>query len=332
MPSEDLSLAVLKALEPAREAFHGALVAAVEELRGYIATHRPAGDTGKAAAGSLGQFAAGRIDAERFVAMFAHNGRLGEDELGRLAQALETLGDFARQGDDLYRIRMASGTDLRDTVRSALATRGRAFAVARGAEVIRSGRGQTAATDEQGGFPFPLWNRAERQIAPPLVVDVAGGDLQVGGLGEYLDGRCKLVLIVREPSPAAPLTRLIGPHCFVQQTSDPAALQRLVAFDGPGVAALLPAGCAEFAWDPSAGVRFEQRLQVDVMPAEDPRQAIGSVGVAQQQADVQWLHELSELRARALAGVQDDAGESPLGDPADLLAGWLLRQTNLDGV
>ena len=331
MPSDDLGRAVLKALEPAREAFHGAVVAAVEELRGYIAAHRPAADTGESARASLGEFAQGRIDADRFGALFAQDGRLTPDELMRLGQALDTLRDFAAQGDDLYRIRIASGTDLRDSVRSALAARGRAFAVARGAELIRTGRGHAAATDEHGGFPFRLWNRAERQIAPPLVVEVDGGDLQVGGLAEYLDGRFKLVLLVREPSPAAPLTRLIGPHVYVQQTSDPAALQRLVAFDGPAVAALVPAGCAVFTWDPSAGPRFEQRLAVEHMPAEEPRQAIGGVGTLQQHADVDWLRELGELRARALAGVPDQAGE-PLGDPADLLAGWLLRQTNLEGV
>jgi hypothetical protein len=332
MPSEELRIAVLKVLEPAREAFHGAVVAAVEDLRGYIATHRPAENVGEAAAASLGAFAAGRIDTDRFGALFAHDGRLAPDELSRLEQALAALREFAHQGDELYRVRVAAGADLRDSVRVALAARGRVFAVARGAEVIRSGRGQAAATDEQGGFPFRHWNRAERQIAPPLVVEVEGGDLQVGGLAEYLDGRFKLVLIVKEPSPAAPLTRLIGPNVFVQQATDPAALQRLVAFDGPAVAALVPAGCAVFTWDPSAGARFEQRLQVEHLPADDARAAIGSVGVTQQQADVQWLRELGELRARALAGVQTAAGEAVLGDPADLLAAWLLRQTNLEGV
>ncbi|NJD10987.1 MAG: hypothetical protein FIB01_11320 [Gemmatimonadetes bacterium] len=332
MPSEDRTLAVLKVLEPARAAFHGALVAAVEELRGYIATHRQVPDIGKAAAASLGQFAAGRIDAERFGALFAHDGRLPPEELDRLEQALEGLADFARQGDELYRIRVAPGADLRDTVRGALAARGRAFAVARGAEAIRSGRGEAVATDEQSNFPFRQWHRAERQIAPPLVLEVEGGDLHVGGLAEYLDGRFKLVLLVAPPAPAAPLTRLIGPHVFVQQTTDPAALRRLVAFDGPGIAAVVPGGCACFTWDPSAGPRFEQRLQVELVPGDDPQQAIGSDGVAQQQADLQWLHELSELRARALAGGVAASGDAVLGDPADLFAAWLLRQTSLEGV
>ena len=81
MPSDDRAPAVLKALEPARAAFHDAVVAAVSELRGYIAANRPTADTARAAAASLGQFAQGRIDTERFGALFAHGGRLTPDEL-----------------------------------------------------------------------------------------------------------------------------------------------------------------------------------------------------------------------------------------------------------
>lgn len=333
MPSDDRISQVMAALAAARRPFHDAVVGAVEELRGYIAARRPAEDADAAGAASLGRFAHGLVDTGRFGAFFARDGRLTPEELGRLEQAIATLREFAGQGDDPYLIRVAVGADLRDAVRAALAERGRAFAVARGAERIRTGRGQVAEPGEPDGFPFRLWNRAERQIAPPLVIEVAGGDLQVAGLAEYLDGRQKLVLVVREPSPAAPLTRLIGPHVFVQQTSDPGALQRLAAFDGPGIAAVVPAGCAAFTWDPSGGPRFEQRLQVEHMPAEEPQAAIGAVGVTQQQADVQWLRELSELRARGLAGMaRDEGGEPALADPADLLAAWLLRQTDLRGM
>jgi hypothetical protein len=336
MPSEDRAPAVLQALAPARDAFHGAVVAAVEELRGYIAANRPTENVARAAAASLGEFAQGRIDAERFGALFAHEGRLSPEELGRLEQALDMLRGFAQQGDELHRVTVAAGADLRDSVRSALAARGRVFAAARGAELIRNGRGQQPLADEHGGFPFRLWNRAERQIAPPLVVEVAGGDLQVAGLAEYLDGRFKLVLLVQEPAPVAPLARLIAPHVFVQQTTTVASLERLVSFDGPAVAALVPAGCAGFTWDPHAGARFEQRLRVEEIPADEqqPHQ-IGSVGVAQQQADVQWLRELVAVPS-GLAGLLAGDREQPVaraaGGQVDVLAAWLLRQTNLDGI
>ena len=330
MPSEDRSQRALAALAPAQQAFHGAVVAAVEELRGYIAAHRPATDVTEAVRASLGTFAAGRIDSERFGALFGRHGRLAPEELARLEQALETLREFASRGDDLYRVAVPAGSDLRDVVRNALAARGRVFAVARGAEQIRSGRGRGETADEQAGFPFRLWNRAERQIAPPLVIEVEGGDLLVPGLAEYLEGGVKIVLVVKQPAPCASLSRLIAPHVFVQQTADPAALGRFAAFDGPAIAALVPAGSAVFTWDPSAGPRFEQRLQVEQLPKEEIRHAVGSVSVAQQQADLQWLRELGDAGTRSAATAPAAAAPATV-EPADLLAAWLLRQTDLNG-
>ena len=304
------------------------MVGAVEGLRGYSAAHRPTKDAAAAAEASLGEFAAGRIDTSRFGSLFGQNGRLAPEELSRLEQALDTLREFALKGEELYHIRVQPGVDLRDSVRGALAARGRVFAVARGAEQIRTGRAITDTGDEAGGFPFRLWNRAERQIAPPLVVEIEGGDLLVSGLAEYLEGRMKLVLVVNQPVPAAPLARLIGPHLFVQQTTDAARLDRFRAFDGPAIAAIMPAGSAVFTYDPSAGARFEQRLQVESLPNEDVRHAVGSLSVAQQQADAQWLRELGELGLRKPQAVE--AALTPV-DPADLLAAWLLRQTDLSG-
>lgn len=331
MPSEDRSQRALEALGAAKQAFHGAVVGAVEELRGYIASHRPNTDVTEAVRASLGVFAAGRIDTEQFGALFGQNGRITPDELVRLEQALEALKEFASKGDELYRIRVPSGSDLRDSVRTALAARGRVFAVARGAEQIRSGRAKAESADEAGGFPFRLWNRAERQIAPPLVIVVDGGDLLVSGLAEYLEGRMKIVLVVNEPAPCAPLARLIGPHVFVQQTSDITKLDRFAAFDGPAIAALVPAGSATFTYDPSAGPRFEQRLTVQQLPNDEIRHAIGSISVAQQQADSQWLRDLGELNARTARVAAEPAAAPAAVEPADLLAAWLLRQTDLNG-
>lgn len=330
MPSEDRSQRALEALGPAREAFHGAVVGAVEELRAYIAAHRPTTDVTAAVKASLGEFAAGRIDIDRFGTLFGQGGRLAPEELARLEQALEALRDIAQKGEELYRIRVQPGVDLRDSVRGALAARGRVFAVARGAEQVRTGRAITETGEEAGGFPFRLWNRAERQIAPPLVVEVDGGDLLVTGLAEYLEGRMKIVLIVNQPVTAAPLARLIGPHVFVQQTTDASKLDRFRAFDGPAIAAIMPAGTAVFTYDPSAGPRFEQRLQVEALPSDEVRHAVGGVSVAQQQADAQWLRDLGELNVRTAPAATAVAG-GPAPDPADLLAAWLLRQTDLNG-
>jgi len=43
-------------------------------------------------------------------------------------------------------------------------------------------------------LPFRKWNRAERQLAPPLVVELEAEDLLPAGLGEFLDGNVKRVL------------------------------------------------------------------------------------------------------------------------------------------
>jgi hypothetical protein len=92
----------------------------------------------------------------------------------------------------------------------------------------------------------------------------------------------------------------------------------------------MPAGAAVFTYDPSAGPRFEQRLQVEALPSDEVRHAVGGVSVAQQQADAQWLRDLGELNVRTAAAATPAAG-APAPDPADLLAAWLLRQTDLDG-
>ena len=330
MPSDDRTARVLQLLAPARAPFHDAVVGAVDELRGYIEKHRPSADARAGIEAGLGQFAQGRLDATRFAALFGGNGRLSPEELVRLETALETLRESVQHGDELYRITVQRGVDLRDSVRGALAARGRVFAAARGAERIRSGRG-IGGDAEPGGFAFRHWNRAERQIAPPLVIEVEGGDVVAAGLAEYLEGRARLVLLVKGPAPAAPLARLIAPHVFVQQTPSSDALAAFASFDGPAIAALMPAGAAEFTYDPAAGARLAQRLQVRALPAEEPRQAIGAVSVAQQQADLQWLRMLKELASAAAAPGSPVAAPAAAPAPADLLAAWLLTQTDLTG-
>jgi hypothetical protein len=327
MPSDDRTARVMQVLVPARTPFHDAVAAAVDELRSYINARRPSADLRAEITSGLGEFAQGRVDPERFAALFAGNGRLSADELARLEAALEVLRESVQQGDDLYRLTLQPGVDLRDTVRGALAARGRVFAAARGAERIRSGRAMVTE-DDAGGFAFRHWNRAERQIAPPLVIDLQGGDLLAGGLGEYLEGRAKLVLVVHGSAPAAPLARLVAPHLFVQQAVAAEELAAFAASPAPGIAALLPEGAARFCHDPHAGTRLGHRLRIDMLPTEEPRYAIGAVSVAQQQYDLQWLRELKELVAAPLPAAAPAEPGVPAA-PADLLAAWLLKQTDL---
>jgi hypothetical protein len=330
MPSDDRTARAIQVLAPARAAFHDAVVAAVDELRGYIEARRPSADLRAGIRAGLGRFADDLLDPERFEALFGGNGRLNTDELARLEAALEVLRESVTQGEGLHRLVVPAGADLRDAVRAALAARGRVFAAARGAERIRSGRGMEAV-DDAGGFAFRHWNRAERQIAPPLVLEVAGTDLQASGLAEYLEGRVKLVLVVTGPAPAAPLARLIAPHVWVQQALTADALAGFATFDGPGIAALVPEGSAVFTHEPVPGRGVGQRLHIDVLPAEEARHPVGVVSAAQQQADLQWLRELRLLVPGALAASGETVVTGVQPAPADMLAAWLLKQTDLTG-
>jgi hypothetical protein len=329
MPSDERTAHLLQVLAPARAPFHDAVAAAVDELRSYINAHRPSADLRAEISAGLGQFAAGRLDPDRFAALFGTAGRLSTEELARLESALETLRETLQHGPELYRVEVAQGADLRDCVRSALAARGRVFAAARGAERIRSGR-VPEAMDDAGGFAFRHWNRAERQIAPPLVIEVDGSDLVASGLAEYLEGRVKLLLVVRGQAPSAPLARLIAPHVYVQQTLTTDSLESFARCSGPAIAAVMGEGAAVFTHDPAAGGRLAQRLRIESLPAGEPRRALGAVSIAQQQADLDWLRELKGLVSVAdVPTAEVVAAAAPA--PADLLASWLLRQTDLTG-
>jgi hypothetical protein len=351
---------------------------AVGEIGARIAAGRihPAGRVERVTH-ELGAFATGRIDGSRFAAILATGATLDPGLIGRLEQAHERLQTIAERGDEQFVVRVHVGGDVRSGVARALGEIGRAFAAARDAGVAGNGRSSSGAPDEDaGGFPFRRWNRAERQIAPPLIIDVNGGDAQAIALAEFLDGRQKLVMILRGPAPAAPLARLATPGVFVMQTREVAELAELVAVDGPAIAALVPEGCAEFVHRPAnaeSGGSFEVRH----IPTEAAKNAIGSFGVLQQAEDLAYLKAAIGARAAELvvmaagasmpgtaeppsvtgdaipgaAGAGSVAVPSsasplpppqfaplatatlatPVSDPADRLAAWLLRQADLNG-
>jgi hypothetical protein len=171
-------------------------------------------------------------------------------------------------------------------------------------------------------YPFERWNPAERDLAPPLAVDVAGADCHAAGLADLLDGRLKILLRVSGPCPAAPLARLVAPRTYVLQTDAETDLQGLVAWDGPGVAALVPEGVARFCHDP--GAEPGQRLHVAHVP-DGALRPVGGASAAQQAEDLALL--------AAWAGAQPAPASTPdVDDPAGRLAAWLLQQTDLRDV
>jgi len=335
LDSGDLALEALKALTPRVEAFHSAVASAVEEIRTFVQSRRGASDfRAERALMELGPFAVGRIDTEKFAALMDDAENMSSETEGVLERAEEILNGFS-VGKDFHNVVVGPGEDLRDAVKEALDDVGRVFGASRAVELARGGRFDP---DQHNVFlsslSFRKWNRPERRLAPPLVVEVGGEDLLPAGLGEFLDGLVKIVLVVKGPTTAAPLARLITPGTYVVQTADVADLSGLATSPHPGVALLFDEERPEqarFVHDPEAGAASWQRLTVSHMP-EQP-----SVGRGRR-APV-WLEELAHLEAMAkkpaglTVGVDGD-GVAPTSpdaepEPADRLAAFLLSQVDL---
>jgi hypothetical protein len=316
------------ALRRPRAAFDAALISASDELHTFLADQSaPVDEHVAQEAARLGQFAAGRIDIGRFAALVGRSASVPRAALTRIRRIHTLLKAFRALGDSLYYVRVERGSDLRDTIRDALAARGRMFNAARHVELLCAGA-EINETDD--ALCFSRWLRSERLLAPPLLVEVEGSDLIADGLSEYLDGAVKIVLLVNGPSPAAPLVRLIAPNTYVMQTTDAAAVTSLGDFQGAGIAAVLPAGCAQFTHDPARGGRLSQRLHVELLPDAPPR-AIGRYTARRQTEEESWLREIEQLADMVRAEQLTHAEHAPAGaEPADQLAGWLLRATTID--
>jgi hypothetical protein len=316
MPSDDLIKRALEALEDRRESYHSAVATAVDEVRALLDAHRAPsnGKKGERAAAELGVFATGRIDTERFEALFSERQTLDKSAVRQIEEALEVLTGILDAGDDLHVAKVRSGGDLRDTVREALARAGRAFGAGRAVENARSGVAPVEYTD---GFGPALWNRAERTVAPPLVVELDGSDLQPAGLADYLEGAQAIVLLVRKPAPPAALARLVTPGTLV--------VDSLASWDGPAVVAVVPEG-AVFRYTPSAAGAGE--LVVDSRP-EDKVRPVGRLSTARQEADVALLDLLDGAVAGRVVAAAAGAEPARSADPTDKLAAWLLRQATI---
>jgi hypothetical protein len=327
----------LVVLAKAREDYHSALVATSEELRSLLeAGSASAESRAERTAAELGSFAVGRIDIERFASFEETGEPVAVTEAPRLESAARTLRSLLEQGPDLYHIRVEPGSDLRDAVSSGLGRAGRAFGAARTVELSRSGRYDEAA---HGGwmdsFPPTLWNRRERQLAPPLVVEVDGSDLRPGGLAEFMDGEQKIVLVVQGPAPPAALARLITPGLVVVQTEEPADLAAVAEADGPAIAALVPADACRFVHLPAIdGGRG--RLTVQHMPTEEPKRPLGGISAFQQAEGLRHLQALAagwglSTPEAAVPSGDGASAPAPSTSAADTLAAWILRQANISG-
>jgi hypothetical protein len=330
MPSDASSReTILAALAGPIGAFRSALSLTLEQVRGFLASHQTgATGDGPPEKALLGEFAKGRVDFERFGALLARAPAIDLLSLGRIQDACEVLREV--EGGRIGEVRAEPGGDLRDAVARALASVGRAFGAARVFDLARAGRYRDA---DHGAFldsfPFHRWSRAERLVAPPLVVHANGRGLRAEPLAEFLDGGVKIVLEVAGESPLVPLVRLITPGTFVLQTADGAGLDRFAAWSGPGIAAWVPEGAALFSHDPALGPDPWDRLRVGFLPVAGriPR------GGRSARQEAEELRQLAAMATRPPAPPQlpaaAPAARAAAADPADRLAAWLLAQADL---
>lgn len=334
MPSDERLAAVHESLRPQRDAFRAALVATAEQVRAFLRDQRttPSNGRGGRLGVELGTFGADRIDTTRLAAVLQAGVTLDPTTVTAVERALETLTALAGTGAPPAEVNVPPGGDLRLVVGRALADTGRAFGAVRAFELVRAGgrRVEEVAT-EPDGLPYARWSRGERRLAPPLVVTVDGADLRAECLAEFLDGRQKLVLAVRGACAPAALARLITPGTFVLQTTDATGLDRLAAWDGPGIAALVPDTAARFTHDPTAGPEPWDRLTIAFLPERAPRLAVGGVSAGQQGEELQLLRALATRPAAAGTAVaaEPTAAGASSAEPADRLAAWLLAQADL---
>lgn len=317
MPSEDTLVTALDYVAPERDAFRSALAATLEQVRGIMAAGHN-GEPQDRAGAELGAFAAGRIRIEAFPEHALRDMRPKKSVLASIRHAQQLLTATTSIGDQLHIVDVPENGDLLAAVQDALATAARAFAAAYAIELIRSGR-EDDSREETLLAPLPpdRWTRAEREVAPPVVVRVNGNDLRISGFEDLLQGNQKIVLLVDGAAPPAALVRLITPGVFVMQCRTIDELARLKAVHGPAIAAVMP--------DAAAFV-FDGNLSVEHLPQELPKRPTRTMTVFRQKEDLEWLKRLSSALTQTATSSEIEAEQV---NPGDKLAAWLLRQVEM---
>ena len=331
MPSEERVRQALDAFKPLLGAFRSALVTTADEVRAALRTRQSTWD-GRVARvrAELGPLAVGRIDADRFATLVANHQEADPAALELLERALATLTELVARSEGLSVVEVPAGGSLYDAVGRALAEIGRGFSAARAVHGVRAG--QRRGGDEErsiGPLPFARWTKAERRLVPPLVVAVQGSELRAAALAEFLDGRQKIALVVEGECAPAALVRLVAPGTFVLQSADGTGLDRLVAWEGPGIAALVPESAARFVHDPAAGGASWERIAITHVPDKVPRRTVGGLSATQQAEELELLRSLAARPAGAEAPAAAPVGAAATAEPADKLAAWLLSRVDL---
>ncbi|MDT8340289.1 MAG: hypothetical protein RQ751_02145 [Longimicrobiales bacterium] len=318
--------AALQALAPGLDEFRSAVATADEEVRAWRTHHQAASaDPVGLLERELGRFAEGRLDARRLAGLMAVADAPDPLTGHLMDRAHELFASIMAGGRKAFHVRVVPGGDLRDAVRDALAELGRAFGMAHAVEKARD-RKYSADDDHAllNPYPFHRWSPLEKELAPPLVVEVEGADLRAAGLVEFLDGWQKIVLVVRGKAPPAALARLVSPDVLVAQAPAEAGLAlaaELAPMEGPGLVALFEsdAGALPFVNRPGKALEVDREALTAQLEAVSRRR--GQPGIL----ELRHLASLSTLPAPVAAG-SAPAGEKTV----DQLAAWLLSRTDLD--
>jgi hypothetical protein len=270
------------------------------------------------------------VNAKKFAALFAPVQRAADGTMAAMTRAVEVLRAVEARGDEMFVVEVRPHARLGAAVDAALAVAGQAFGATIVSELVRGGA-YVADRHERllDATAFRNWTGAERRFAPPLVVVLDGAALVASELAPFTDGREKLVLVTRGATPPAALARCITPGTFVVQTANGAGLERLAAFDGPAIGALVPEGAATFVHDPARGRESWQRLTVQQF-GEAPRKAIGTMSAWQMNEDMELLETLAKTPF-AVPAPGGGAAAPAMGasDAADRIAHWLLSEAGL---
>lgn len=331
MPSDERINQALEALANAKEAFTSSVAISAEEVRGILEREKGANENPQVRlAHELGPFAAGRIDLERLAPFVGSNKKLDDAKRAEVDAAYQTLLRLKKAGDELFAAKVPLDGYLRGTVFSALGKAGAAFGAARSVEwAVHDLAHPEGVEDCLERFPPNKWNSAERTVAPPLVIEVEGQDLRPASLAELLEGGQKIVLVVNGPAAPAPLVRLLTPGVTVIQTDDPVDLAVLGAVKGPGIAALMPQGCANFMHVPGEGKGLSERLVVGRLPETEPKRALGSISAFQQAEELRQLASLAASSEKGQEAEPEAVSSVPPMDEAGQLASWLIHKSGV---
>jgi len=332
MPSDARFIQSVEAMARPIAEFRTLVQGALAQAEMFLAEQAAGTGERSARAGvELGRFAAGRVDPARFAALFPAVPPVEPAAIAAMHRAIATLQAIRDRGDEAFQVELPKGGRLGTAVGDALAEIGRAFGAVILADVVRGARYQAGEHDRLlDPLEFRAWSKAARRYAPPLVVSLDGADLHVGALSDYADGREKIVLVVRGAAAPAPLARCITPGTLVLQTTDGTGLDRVAAFDGPAVAAVMPEGSAVFFHDPSAGREPWQRLTVRTL-GEVPRHALGGTSLWQMTEDRTLLGDLGKTPFTIPVNGGPPARAVGADDAVDRIAAWLISQTGPPG-